>query len=122
VLSERGDQGVDDQGVLSLRSWRVADLHTKHMMLRAGLGWGNLPEHLVREDLRAKRLIAIRPAGWDEQGDRLVLYGVYRSDATIGPAHRWLLDQLRTQCVRDTRDSRASGAAKVRQRAKGRKS
>jgi DNA-binding transcriptional LysR family regulator len=108
VLSERGDHGVDDQGVLSLRTWRVADLHTKHMMLRAGLGWGNLPEHLVREDLRAKRLVAIRPAGWDAREDRLSLYGVYRSDATIGPAHRWLLDQLGTQCSRDTRASRPS--------------
>jgi DNA-binding transcriptional LysR family regulator len=108
VLSERGAHGVDDQGVLSLRTWRVADLHTKHMMLRAGLGWGNLPEHLVREDLRAKKLMAIRPAGWDEQESKLALYGIYRSDATIGPAHRWLLDQLGRQCVQDTRDARPS--------------
>jgi DNA-binding transcriptional LysR family regulator len=115
VLSERGEHGVDDQGVLSLRTWRVADLHTKHMMLRAGLGWGNLPEHLVREDLSKKRLIAIRPAGWDKQVSTLSLYGVYRSDATIGPAHRWLLDRLGTQCTRDTRPSvRSAENAKAR--------
>lgn len=110
VLSERGERGVDDQGVLSLRTWRVADLHTKHMMLRAGLGWGNLPEHLVRDDLRAKRLVAIKPDVWDEQASKLSLYGVYRSDATIGPAHRWLLDRLGTQCARDTRESSKAGA------------
>jgi DNA-binding transcriptional LysR family regulator len=114
VLSERGGQGVDDQGVLSLRSWRVADLHTKHMMLRAGLGWGNLPEHLVREELRAERLVAIRPQEWNEQDSRISLYGVYRSDATIGPAHRWLLDQLGRKCAGDTRASRARGKAKPR--------
>jgi DNA-binding transcriptional LysR family regulator len=111
VLSERGEQGnpgVADQGVLSLRTWRASDLHTKHMMLRAGLGWGNLPEHLAREDLRAKRLIAIRPDVWDEQVSKLPLFGVYRSDATMGPAHRWLLDQLGRQCGRDAREGRSS--------------
>ena len=112
VLSERGDkrgdQGVDDQGVYSLRTWRVADLHTKHMMLRAGLGFGNLPAHLVREDLRAGRLVAIRPDGWDERDHRLALYGIYRSDTTIGPAHRWLLDQLGAQCMRHTSEPRSS--------------
>ena len=106
VLSERGERGVDDQGVLSLRTWRIGDLHTKHMMLCAGLGWGNLPEHLVREDLRAKRLVAIRPDVWDEQTSKLSLYGVYRSDATIGPAHRWLLERLSAQCAHDTREAR----------------
>jgi DNA-binding transcriptional LysR family regulator len=111
VLSERGEKGVDDQGVLSLRTWRVADLHTKHMMLRAGLGWGNLPEHLVRDDLRAKRLVAIQPDVWDEQENKLNLYGIYRSDATLGPAHRWLLDQLGIMCARDARENR--GAART---------
>jgi DNA-binding transcriptional LysR family regulator len=118
VLSERGGQGVDDQGVLSLRSWRVADLHTKHMMLRAGLGWGNLPEHLVREELRAERLVAIRPQGWNERESQISLYGVYRSDATIGPAHRWLLDQLGRKCAGDTRASGARGKTKARARSR----
>jgi DNA-binding transcriptional LysR family regulator len=108
VLSERGDAGMDDQGVLSVRSWRVGDLYTKHMMLRAGLGWGTLPEHLVREDLRSKRLVAVQPAGWNEHDSRLSLYGIYRSDTTIGPAHRWLLDELGKQCASDTR-ARPSG-------------
>jgi DNA-binding transcriptional LysR family regulator len=119
VLSERGDDGIDDQGVLSLRSWRVADLYTKHMMLRAGLGWGNLPEHLVREDLLAKRLVTMRLAGWDEKGSWLSLYGVYRSDTTIGPAHRWVLDQLGTRCARAAGASRPS-AGRINARAKRR--
>jgi DNA-binding transcriptional LysR family regulator len=59
VLSERADTGVADQGVLSPRTWRVGDLHTKRELLRAGLGWGNLPEHLARDDLRAKKLVVL---------------------------------------------------------------
>ena len=101
VLSERSDDGVADQAVLSPRTWRVADLHTKHMMLRAGLGWGNLPEHVVRDDLRAKRLVAIQPAAWGKDEHTLHLSAVYRSDATFGPAHRWLLEQLEIHCAKE---------------------
>ena len=100
LLSERSDDGVPDQGVLSPRTWRVADLHTKHMMLRRGLGWGNLPDHLVTDDLRTKRLVVIRPASWGEDEHWLHLSAVYRSDAVFGPAHRWLLAQLKVLCAR----------------------
>jgi DNA-binding transcriptional LysR family regulator len=103
VLSERSDkgEGVADQAVLSARTWRVADLHTKHMMLRAGLGWGNLPAHLVRDDLRAGKLLRIRPEAWGDGEHTLHLSAVYRSDTTFGPAHRWLLSRLAVLCARE---------------------
>jgi DNA-binding transcriptional LysR family regulator len=102
VLSERSESGVADQGVLSPRTWRVADLHTKHALLRGNLGWGNLPEHLVQHDLRSGKLVAIRPEGWSDAQDTVLLFAVYRSDMTFGPAHRWLVAQLENLCVRDT--------------------
>jgi DNA-binding transcriptional LysR family regulator len=102
VLSERSEDGAPDQGVLSTRTWRVAELHTKHMMLRAGLGWGNLPEHVVRDDLRSGKLVAIRPAAWGEDEQKLHLYAIYRTDSVFGPAHRWMLKQLGALCARDT--------------------
>jgi DNA-binding transcriptional LysR family regulator len=101
VLSELHDEGHPDQAVLSSRTWRVRDLHTKHALLRAGLGWGNLPEHLVREDLRARRLIKIQVEAWGEDEHKLYLSAVYRSDVMFGPAHRWLLTQLEHLCLRD---------------------
>jgi DNA-binding transcriptional LysR family regulator len=101
VLSERIESGVADQAVLSPRTWRIGDLHTKHAMLRAGLGWGNLPEHLVRDDLRDGSLVAIRPAGWGRDEHMLYLSAIYRSDTVIGPAHRWLLTEVETLCARD---------------------
>jgi DNA-binding transcriptional LysR family regulator len=99
VLSERSDAGVEDRAVLSGRTWRVAELHTKHMMLRAGLGWGNLPEHLVRDDLESGTLVAIRPEPWGEDEHLLYLSAIYRSDTTFGPAHRWLLKTLEELCA-----------------------
>jgi DNA-binding transcriptional LysR family regulator len=97
VLSERSESGVADQAVLSAHTWRVADLHTKHEMIRAGLGWGNLPEHLVREDLEAGRLVALRL----EQERTLALWAIYKKETVLGPAHRWLLGKLRAYCERD---------------------
>lgn len=101
VLSERTDDGVRDQAVLSPRTWRVADLHTKHALLRAGLGWGNLPEYLVRDDLRARRLVVLHPEAWADDEHTLHLSAVYRPDVVLGPAHRWVLDNLGALCHRD---------------------
>jgi DNA-binding transcriptional LysR family regulator len=101
VLSERADAPVADQGVLSPRTWRVGDLHTKRELLRAGLGWGNLPEHLAHEDLRTKRLVSIRPEAWGVDEHVLSLSAVYRTDAVLGPAHGWVLEQLSLLCARE---------------------
>jgi DNA-binding transcriptional LysR family regulator len=100
VLSER-NEGVPDQAVLSPRTWRVVDLSTKHALLLGGLGWGNLPEHLVRDDLARGRLIEIRPAAWRADEHVLSLSAVYRSDTTFGPAHRWMLQRMGELCARE---------------------
>ncbi len=99
VLSERSDQGTRDQGVLSPRTWRVHDLQTKRAMLLAGLGWGNLPIHMVRTDLAKKRLVRLRPQAWADDEHTLHLALVYRHDMMLGPAHRWVVDQLTTLCA-----------------------
>jgi DNA-binding transcriptional LysR family regulator len=101
VLSERVESGVLDQGVLSTRSWRVGDLHTKHALLRAGLGWGNMPYHLVRDDVQRGKLVVIRPAAWGKDQHTLHLTAIHRSDTVFGPAHRWLLAELGVLCARD---------------------
>src|SRR5262249_5632015 len=109
VLSERKDEGVPDQAVLSPRTWRIADLYTKHAMLRAGLGWGNLPEHMVREDLRAGRLVRIRPTAWAEDEHTIHLSAIYRRDTTLGPARRWILSRLAALCARETAPENRKG-------------
>nr|HEX4315362.1 LysR family transcriptional regulator [Kofleriaceae bacterium] len=101
VLSERAEPGevAPDRGVLSSRTWRVRDLTTKRELLRAGLGWGNLPEHLVRADLERGRLVRIRPVAWADDEHTVHLALVYRRDATLGPAHRWVIEQLVAGCA-----------------------
>ena len=48
-----------DFGVLSVRSWRLAD-GAKHALLLAGLGWGNMPKWVVSDDIKR---------GWACRGD-----------------------------------------------------
>jgi DNA-binding transcriptional LysR family regulator len=98
VLSERHESGVPDQAVLSARTWRTTDLHTKRALILGGAGWGNLPEHLVRDDLSRKRLVSIRPAAWSDDQHTLFLSLIHRRETVMGPAHRWLLGNLETLC------------------------
>lgn len=113
VLSERGDEGVPDQAVLSARTWRVFDLHTKHALLLGGLGWGNLPAHLIRDDLRHKRLRRIQPAAWGAEEHTLYLSAVFRPGTPLGPAHRWMLSRLTELCQREA-SGKPPGPAKGR--------
>jgi len=60
VLTDRSTltQGRDF-GVLSVRTWRLADLGAKHALLVAGMGWGNMPKPMVNEDLKRGRLVEL---------------------------------------------------------------
>lgn len=103
VLSERAgtepERAAPDQSVLSARTWRIHDLPTKRALLVAGLGWGNLPEHLCRDDLAAGRLVRIRPAAWERDTLDVRLSLLTRADTGLGPASRWLVDQLAERCA-----------------------
>lgn len=99
VLSERSPDLTPDQGVLSPRTWRVADLATKHAMIRGGLGWGNLPEHMASDDLAAGRLQRLRPETWDDDEHVLAIAAIHRRGTALGPAHRWLVAELGRRCL-----------------------
>jgi DNA-binding transcriptional LysR family regulator len=92
VLSDRSrlTEGKD-YGVLGVRQWRLADLGAKHALLRAGLGWGNMPEPMVRDDLARGRLVRLALA----EGDwRYPFHLIHRADTSPGPAARWLAEAL----------------------------
>jgi len=83
-----------DFGVLSGQTWRIADLGAKHAMLLAGLGWGNMPAHMVAEDVARGRLTVIKPAEWHPETARVVMSGAYLVDRTLGPAGTWMVEHL----------------------------
>jgi len=99
VLSDRSTltEG-QDFGVLGLRNWRLGDLGSKHALLRAGLGWGNMPETMVREDIRAGRLIEL-PLAVDK-GEEYPIYLIQRTDAAPGQAGKWLTERFAEELPR----------------------
>jgi len=95
VLTDRSSLTAGrDYGVLSGRAWRLADLGAKHSMLLAGLGWGNMPSHLVQNDIAQGRVKVIRPVEFDSRGAQLMMCGAYLADHRLGPAGQWMIDHL----------------------------
>jgi DNA-binding transcriptional LysR family regulator len=92
------DNDQDVQGVFSPRTWRVVDLATKQALIAGGLGWGHLPEHLVRADLDAGRLVKLRLDAWSGDGPRRALVLVWRPNAVLGPVARWAQERLSHLC------------------------
>ncbi|MEJ5976732.1 LysR family transcriptional regulator [Novosphingobium sp. PS1R-30] len=90
VLTDRSPLTAGrDFSVLSPHSWRLADLGAKHVLLREGLGWGNMPRHMILDDLAKGALVHLDvPEGprFDFQ-----LSALWRRDRVPGPAAFWML-------------------------------
>lgn len=83
-------------GVLSRRTWRLADLGSKHAFLRAGLGWGTMPLPLVAADLAAGTLVRLRLEDAPAEGFAMPMHAVYPAESPPGRAGRWLVDRLKS--------------------------
>ncbi|MFM9934817.1 MAG: LysR substrate-binding domain-containing protein, partial [Novosphingobium sp.] len=93
VLSDRsGTTAGRDFGVVSAKTWRLADLGAKHALLREGIGWGNMPLPMIADDLASGALV--RLAMPDNPGGVYRFAVIWRRDCPPGPATHWLLDQF----------------------------
>lgn len=82
-------------GPLSPRVWCLSDLGAKQAFLRAGLGFGMLPLHMVEADLTSGALVRISAEGAPVEGLVIVMSALYRADNPPGPAGRWFVDRLK---------------------------
>lgn len=82
-------------GVMSTQTWRLADLGAKHAFLKAGLGWGYMPLHMVEDDLRSGKLVRINIALHARLGPGFSMHAIHRKDHPPGPAGRWFVDHLK---------------------------
>lgn len=85
-----------DFGVLSPRVWRLADLGAKHAFLRAGLGWGNMPLHMVEQDLDSGVLVRIELETHPVLGSGFSMHAIFMRDQPPGPAGRWFIERLKS--------------------------
>jgi len=92
VLTEQQAADKRDYGVVSVNVWRLGDLAHKHALLLAGLGWGSMPEPMVRADLHAGRLVHLQLL--DFRGGEYPLQIVHVNETPPGPAGQWLMECL----------------------------
>ncbi len=82
-------------GVMSAKTWRLADLGAKHAFLRAGLGWGHMPLPMVEEDLERGKLVRLELESIALLGSGFSMHAVHRKEAPPGPAGRWFVERLK---------------------------
>jgi DNA-binding transcriptional LysR family regulator len=96
VLTDRSALSAGREfGVLSTKTWRIADLGAKHAFLRAGLGWGAMPLDVVEADLEAGSLVRLTIDDPAPSVQIMTLSAVYPTAAPPGPAGRWLIERLK---------------------------
>ena len=98
VLTDRSTLSEGREfGVMSSKTWRLADLFAKHAFLLNGLGWGGMPMHAVQRDINEGRLVELAIEDVPPGGLILPMSAVFPTSAPPGPAGRWLIERLK-QC------------------------
>jgi DNA-binding transcriptional LysR family regulator len=96
VLTDRSELSSGREfGVMSVATWKLADLFAKHNFLLNGLGWGGMPLHAVRKDLEEGRLSALSIEDVPADGLTLPMSAVWQTKSPPGPAGRWFVDRLK---------------------------
>jgi DNA-binding transcriptional LysR family regulator len=127
VLSEQPVGEGRDFGVVSLDTWRVGDLNAKHRLIVGGIGWGSMPEPVVRADIEAGRLVRLSLRDW--RAGEYPMNVVHKADTPPGPAGRWLIERLITlsdgnkspidrEATKPAKAQRHRGSSKARSRLK----
>lgn len=104
VLTDRTNLSEGREfGVVSPRTWRLADLFAKHAFLLNGLGWGGMPVHAVAQDIEAGRLVELQIEDAPGAGFRMPMSAAYLTGDPPGPAGRWFIENLRAcSCANQT--------------------
>jgi DNA-binding transcriptional LysR family regulator len=67
----------------------------KHAFLKAGLGWGHMPVHMVPDDLDAGRLVRLDLEGITGMRAAFSMHAIHLRDHPPGPAGRWFVEHLK---------------------------
>ncbi|WP_306117075.1 MULTISPECIES: LysR family transcriptional regulator [unclassified Roseovarius] len=62
--------------------WTVSDFQAKKSIIKAGLGWGGIPEHLMIEDLKASALVPLAIEGYPPRHTEI--FAIRRRDRPMG--------------------------------------
>lgn len=64
------------------QKWNVSDFNTKKSVIKAGLGWGGMPEHLIQPELASGELVGLNVDGFPARHTEI--YAIRRRDIAMG--------------------------------------
>jgi DNA-binding transcriptional LysR family regulator len=97
VLTDPTRPSTENYGLLSTRLWRFVDLSRRMDFLIAGFGWCRMPEHLIAGHIQSGHLIALEIEDDQTPQEDLLIHAAHRRDYVLGPAGRWLLNDLQNR-------------------------
>jgi DNA-binding transcriptional LysR family regulator len=102
VLTDRSSLSKGAEfGVVATKTWRLADLGAKHAFLKAGMGWGGMPLHVVQADIDSGALVVLDVVEVPKRGAWLTLSAAFQADAPPGPAGRWLIERIKAKAEKN---------------------
>ncbi|KZL28583.1 LysR family transcriptional regulator [Pseudovibrio sp. Ad37] len=72
--------------------WTVTDTVAKKEILKAGLGWGGIPEHMIKEELARGELVQLNVEGFQPRQSRL--FQIRKRDRDVGVVAQAIWDDL----------------------------
>lgn len=96
IVSGTGGQDFDQsRDVLSGgHRWTVSDFEAKKTIIKAGLGWGGLPEHTMKDELSTGALVPLRVDGYPTRHTEI--FAIRRRDNPMGKVMSDIWAELET--------------------------
>lgn len=100
VVSGTGSREFDQSRdvVSGAQRWTVSDFATKKSVIKAGLGWGGIPEHLISEELASGELVTLNVEGFPPR--HTDIYAIRRRDRVMGQVMSTIWSKLLEQANR----------------------
>ncbi len=72
--------------------WTVSDFQAKKSIIKAGMGWGGIPEHLMTEELAAGELVPLAVEGYPPRHTEI--FAIRRRDRSMGKVMSSIWERL----------------------------
>ncbi|MEP4039056.1 LysR family transcriptional regulator [Pseudophaeobacter sp.] len=94
IVSGTGGQDFDQSRDLLAggQRWTVSDFEAKKSVIKAGLGWGGIPEHLMQQEMANGELVPVTVEGYPPRHTEI--FAIRRRDQPMGQVMSWLWAEL----------------------------
>lgn len=93
--SARNTANPSHRVIEGARHWQVNDYQTKKEMVLEGLGWGNLPDYTIEEELETQTLVPLKIENYYRFGESEICI-MCRTDQVFGPVVQNLWDAFQS--------------------------